>query len=154
MPPRHLYADALARPRKTPTRPLRHPCPCEDSLRWCMLRTDLRLPPDGVGILSERGFAMLKKWLLGFGLAALLVVATSAIADAGVSIRFNIGVPAKRVHPVVKHPRFYGPAPIIISPAPIVVLPPVIAHRPVWVPGRWCWTSWGWQWVPGHWVSW
>ena len=104
---------------------------------------------------------MVRKWVLGLGLAALLLGATSAIAHAGVSIRFNLGVPVKRFHsvkpfhhtqrfrhfdPVIKHPR-------VLAPAPIIVVPGGVVHRPIWIPGRWQWTPRGWYWAGGYWVK-
>jgi len=104
---------------------------------------------------------MVRKWVLGLGLAALLLAATSVIAHAGVSIRFNIGVPVKRFHsvkpfhhttrfhhfhPVITHPR-------VLAPAPIIVVPGGVVHRPIWIPGRWQWTPRGWYWAGGYWVK-
>ena len=101
---------------------------------------------------------MLKRWLFGLGIAALLVGVPSPVVQAGVSIRLNIGVPVKRFHhhhhhvkrfhhfpPVIRQPRVFAPRPFIVAP-------PGVVHRPVWVPGRWQWTPWGWQWTGGYWL--
>jgi hypothetical protein len=100
---------------------------------------------------------MLKRWLLGLGLAALLVGVTSSVVQAGVSIRLNIGVPVTRYHH--SHPKRYHHVhpsmrnPRVFAPPPIIVAPPGAVHRPIWVPGRWQWTPWGWQWSGGYWVQ-
>lgn len=94
---------------------------------------------------------MLKKWLLGIGLALLLVGVMSPLAQAGVIVQFGIGVPVRpfhHVHPFIVRPRVFVPAPIIVAPPPGVVV-----GRPIWVPGRWYWTPWGWQWAPGYWLG-
>ena len=100
---------------------------------------------------------MLKRWLFGLGLAALLVGTPSSVVQAGVSIRLNIGVPVapshhfyrkryQHVHPVIRQPRVFAPPLVIVAP-------PGVVHRPMWIPGRWQWTPWGWHWQGGYWVQ-
>jgi hypothetical protein len=89
---------------------------------------------------------MVQKWLFSIGLAVVLVGAISPIAQAGVSLRLNVGAPVKRFntfHPAVSQPRFFASGPSSVAP-------PGVVQRPLRIPGRWQWTPWGWYWASGY----
>jgi hypothetical protein len=55
--------------------------------------------------------------------ASALMLICSRVAMAGVSVGFNVGVPA---------PVYVAPAPVVVAPAPVYTLPPpTIAYQPV-----------------------